>query len=66
GKWASGPFALVKGDYEAKVALDGAWTTNYGVDGKADGDNYKFSLAADGEVSFVFDPESKVLEIVTK
>ncbi len=64
GIWRSGPFALKAGDYEGKVALDGSWTTNYGVDGKADGDNYKFTLAADGEVSFEFDPESKLLTII--
>ncbi len=54
GKWTSGPFNLKAGDYEVKVALDGSWTTNYGVDGKPDGDNYKFTLAADGTVSFVW------------
>ena len=48
------------------VALDGAWTTNYGVDGKADGDNYKFTMAADGTVEYTFDPESKLLTITTK
>jgi maltose-binding protein MalE len=66
GKWRSGPFNLKAGDYEGKVALDGAWTTNYGVDGKSEGDNYKFSLKADGTVEFTFDPETKLLEIVTK
>jgi hypothetical protein len=66
GKWHSGPFELTAGDYEAKVALDGAWTTNYGVDGKPDGDNYKFNLAADGTVEFVFDDATKLLEIITK
>jgi maltose/maltodextrin transport system substrate-binding protein/arabinogalactan oligomer/maltooligosaccharide transport system substrate-binding protein len=66
GKWHSGPFNLTAGDYEAKVALDGSWTTNYGVDGKLEGDNYKFNLAADGTVEFTFDPETKLLEIVTK
>ena len=44
GKWHSGPFNVKAGDYEAKVALDGSWTTNYGVDAKPDGDNYKFTL----------------------
>jgi hypothetical protein len=63
GLYVSGPFALTAGDYEAKVALDGSWTTNYGVDGAPDGDNYPFTLEADGEVSFTFDPESKLLEI---
>ena len=66
GLYHSGPFTIVAGDYEAKVALDGAWTTNYGVDGKADGDNYKFTMAADGTVEYTFDPESKLLTITTK
>jgi len=66
GKWTSGPFTLTAGDYEAKVALDGSWTTNYGVDGKADGDNYQFTLAADGPVSFVWDPDTKILTINTQ
>ena len=46
----SATFDLPAGDYEAKVALDGAWTENYGVDGELDGENYTFSLAADGSV----------------
>jgi maltose-binding protein MalE len=62
----TGTFELPAGDYEAKVALDGGWTTNYGVDGVADGDNYTFSMAADGTVTFTFDPETKLLEIVTE
>ena len=66
GKWTSGPFNLTAGDYEVKVALDGSWTTNYGSDGAQDGPNYKFTLAADGTVEFVFDPETKLLEIIIK
>jgi len=66
GKWHSGPFTLTAGDYEVKVALDGSWTINYGLDGKLEGDNYKFTLAADGPVEFMFDPETKLLEIVTQ
>jgi len=62
--YASGPFSLTAGDYEVKVALDGSWTTNYGVDGVPDGDNYTFSLTADGDVSFVYDPATNLLEIV--
>ncbi len=64
GLYTSGPFSLTAGDYEVKVALDGSWTTNYGVDGAPDGDNYKFTLEADGDVSFVYDPATKLLEIV--
>lgn len=66
GKWTSGPFQIPAGEYEAKVALDGSWTTNYGSDGAQDGPNYKFTLAQDGTVSFIFDPETRLLEIVTK
>jgi hypothetical protein len=66
GKFRSGPFTLKAGEYEVKVALDGSWTTNFGSDGKQDGPNYKFTLAADGTAEFTFDPESKLLEIVTK
>ena len=64
GLYHSGPFNLTAGEYEGKVALDGSWTTNYGVDGVADGDNYKFTLEADGTVEFIYDPATKLLEIV--
>jgi maltose-binding protein MalE len=54
------------GSYEAKVALDGAWTTNYGVDGVQDGPNYAFTLAADGTVTFSYDPATHILTITTQ
>ena len=63
GKY-TGTFTLPAGEYEVKVALDGGWDTNYGVDGVGGGDNYKFTVAADGDVTFTFDPETKLLEIV--
>jgi hypothetical protein len=46
GKWHSGPFNKA-GDYEGKVAR---WRLDDqpGVEGKADGENYKFSLAPMG------------------
>lgn len=66
GLFHSGPFSLTAGDYEVKVALDGSWTTNYGSDGAQDGPNYPFTLAAAGTVEFVFDPETKLLEIITQ
>jgi len=62
----SGTFELAAGDYEGKVAMDGAWTENYGVDGKLDGDNYAFTMAADGSVTFTYDSESHLLTIVTE
>jgi len=61
GLWMSGPFKLTAGDYEFKVAMDGAWTLNYGMEGKQDGDNYKVTLAADGEITFTFDPATNLL-----
>ncbi|MEJ2746676.1 MAG: extracellular solute-binding protein [Anaerolineae bacterium] len=64
GLYHSGPFTLTAGDYEVKVALDGSWTTNYGVDGAPDGDNYTFTLDADGDVSFTYDPATHLLDIV--
>jgi arabinogalactan oligomer / maltooligosaccharide transport system substrate-binding protein len=64
GLWRSGPFTLPAGDYEYKVAMDGGWDTNYGVDGAPGGDNYKVTLDAESSVSFVYDPETKLVEIV--
>ncbi len=57
---------LPAGDYEYKVALDGAWTVNYGSDGKQDGPNYKLSLAADGEVTFIYNAETHLVTTETK
>jgi len=62
----TGTFELPAGDYEAKIALDGSWALNYGVGGTQDGDNYPFSLAADGTVTFTYDPETHVLTIATE
>lgn len=55
---------LPVGEYEFKVALDGAWTVNYGSDGKQDGPNYKLSLTADGKVTFTYNPETHLVEFV--
>ncbi|MCA9971584.1 MAG: extracellular solute-binding protein [Anaerolineales bacterium] len=59
----SGTFDIPAGDYEVKVALDGAWTENYGVDGALDGANYAFNVPADGPVTFTWDSETKILTI---
>lgn len=53
---------LAAGDYEYKVALDGAWTVNFGSDGAQDGPNYALSLPADGTVTFVYNPETQLVE----
>jgi arabinogalactan oligomer / maltooligosaccharide transport system substrate-binding protein len=54
------------GEYEFKVALDGAWTVNYGSDGAQDGPNYPLSLAADSTVNFTYDPATHLVEITTE
>jgi len=54
------------GEYEFKVALDGAWTVNYGSDGAQDGPNYALSLAADSTVTFTYDPETHLVEVATE
>jgi len=58
-----GAFKIPAGSYEAKVALNGSWGINFGVDGIADGDNYQFELTEDGEVTFTYDPSTNLLEI---
>lgn len=57
---------LPAGEYEYKVALDGAWTVNYGSDGAQDGPNYTLSLAAESEVTFTYNPETKLVEVEIK
>ena len=56
-------FNIPAGDYEIKVAHDGGWDTNYGVDGVPGGDNILFSVGTEGEVTFVYDPETHLLDI---
>jgi maltose-binding protein MalE len=65
GLWTAS-HSLPAGSYEAKVALDGAWTVNYGVDGVQDGPNYAFTLSADGTVTFTYDPATHILSIVVE
>jgi maltose-binding protein MalE len=52
---------LPAGTYGYKVALDGAWTVNYGSDGKQDGPNYALTLTADSTVTFTYDPNTKLV-----
>jgi len=54
---------LPAGDHEFKVALDGAWTVNYGSDGAQDGPNYTLSLAAESTVTFTYDPDTHLVEV---
>jgi arabinogalactan oligomer/maltooligosaccharide transport system substrate-binding protein len=54
---------LPAGDYEFKVALNGDWAVNYGSDGAQDGPNYILSLAADGTVTFTYNPDDHMVEV---
>lgn len=51
---------LPAGEYEFKIALNGTWDENYGVDGERDGANIPLVLEADGDVTFTYDPETNV------
>jgi len=57
-------FTIPAGDYEIKVAHDGGWDTNFGVDGVAGGDNIPFSVTTEGPVTFIYDPVTHLLEIL--
>lgn len=54
---------LPAGEYEYKIALNGDWTVNYGSDGAQDGPNYKLSLAAESKVTFIYNPETHLVEV---
>jgi arabinogalactan oligomer / maltooligosaccharide transport system substrate-binding protein len=52
---------LPAGDYEYKVAMNGGWDENYGVDGEANGANIMLSLGEDTEVTFVYDDNTNLI-----
>ncbi len=62
GLW-SGTFNIPAGDYEVKAAANGGWDINFGVDGKHNGANIAFSVPADTDVTFTFDPATGLLAI---
>ena len=49
------------GDYEYKIAYNGSWDENYGVDGERDGGNYTLSLDSDATVTFTYDSETHIV-----
>ncbi len=59
----SGTFTIPAGEYEFKVALDGSWGENYGLEGVRDGDNIPLVLEADSTVTFVYDSATHLVEI---
>ncbi|MFC0187031.1 alpha-amylase family glycosyl hydrolase [Fictibacillus aquaticus] len=46
---------LPAGSYEYKIAINGSWDENYGVDGVKGGDNYKMTLDKETNVTFIYD-----------
>ncbi|MFN8374840.1 MAG: hypothetical protein U0694_18415 [Anaerolineae bacterium] len=50
-----GTFDIPAGSYEYKVAINGAWTENYGGMADADGPNVQLELAEDTSVTFIYD-----------
>ncbi|WP_024287088.1 pullulanase-type alpha-1,6-glucosidase [Cellulomonas sp. KRMCY2] len=55
----SGTFTVPAGSWQYKIAINGAWTENYGAGGVAGGDNVTFSLAEPQAVTFVYDDATK-------
>lgn len=53
------------GDYEAKVAVGGSWTENYGAEGAQDGPNIPFTVGEFEQVTFTWDSASKIMTIET-
>ncbi len=74
GVWKLETNTLPAGQYQYKVALNGTWAVNYGLDGLRDGANITFTqVAANAPLSFYFDssdnfitthPQSDVIVLV--
>jgi len=56
-----GAFEIAAGSYEFKVALNGSWAENYGLDGLRDGPNIPLVLDADSTVVFTYDHNTHVV-----
>ncbi|HVO18903.1 MAG TPA: pullulanase-type alpha-1,6-glucosidase [Anaeromyxobacter sp.] len=64
GKAQTLELILPAGHYQAKVALDGSWTENYGAGGVRDGPNLHFDVPGGAaEVRFCWDPEGHHLAV---
>ena len=60
GLW-EGTFSIPEGSYEYKVALDGAWDRNYGLNAEANGADIPLVLDADSDVSFTYDHSTGII-----
>jgi alpha-amylase len=66
GLW-KGTFDITPpGSYQYKIAHDGSWDVNYGVDGERDGGNISLSVPEDDtSVTFVYDPATHLVTTST-
>jgi len=56
--------SIPDGDYEVKVALNGSWDLNYGLNGKRNGENIPFTVPRDNlTVTFKFDTTTNILTV---
>jgi len=53
-----GTFSLPAGEYEYKVALNGNWDTNFGLDAQPGGENIPLALDEDADVTFYFSTQT--------
>lgn len=60
GLW-DGTFSIPAGSYEYKVALDGTWDMNYGLNAEFDGSNIPLVLDEDTDVTFVYDHSTGII-----
>jgi hypothetical protein len=57
---------IPQGAYEAKVAIEESWNTNYGQGGVPNGANIQFTVPADGTIiNFSYNPTNHILSITT-
>lgn len=54
---------LPAGNYEYKIAMNGSWDENYGVNGVPGGDNYKLSLDQEKQVTFIYDDSTHKVSV---
>ena len=52
---------LPAGEYQYKVAMNGAWDENYGAGGEANGPNIMLSLSEETEVTFTYDDNTNLI-----
>ncbi len=60
GLW-EGTFSIPAGSYDYKVALDGAWDRNYGLNAEAGGADIPLTLDEDTDVSFTYDHSTGII-----